>query len=294
MRIAQNRDPLKPAKAQSILPLARDAASAIMMIVALIGERKATISQRKVFRSGEFAARAGVSIRTVRYYDRIGLLKPSGRSEAGQRLYSEGDFARLQQILTLKLIGLSLDEIKQVTAHSLALPDLLARQKAALKTQAQQLAAVIERIERAQAVIGEAEAPDFNTLIEIIKAVTMNMQTDWLGQFLTEEQRAQIANHTQGKSLDEQRQIGEAWRALFADIQTSMDKDANDPAVQALVERWDALLGEFSGDTAMIERLTNAYATVSGVLDAGTPENVRVWAGDLSAAAAFIERARRQ
>ncbi len=253
-----------------------------------------TISQRKVFRSGEFAARAGVSIRTVRYYDRIGLLKPSGRSEAGQRLYSEADFARLQQIMTLKLIGLSLDEIKQVIGHELALPDLLARQKAALERQAKQLATVIERIERAQAVIDEAETPDFNTLIEIIKAVKVNMETDWLGQFLTDEQRAAIADHSQGKSLDEQRQIGEAWRALFADIQASMDKDASDPAAQKLVERWDALVNELSADEDVLIGTLNAYAHLGDALDSETPADVQAWVGDVSAAAAFIKRARKR
>ena len=62
----------------------------------------------KHYRIGDFANKAGVTVRTIRYYDRIGLLRPTSRSDANQRLYSELDFARLQQILTLKLIGLSL------------------------------------------------------------------------------------------------------------------------------------------------------------------------------------------
>ena len=66
----------------------------------------------KHYRIGDFANKAGVTVRTIRYYDRIGLLRPTSRSDANQRLYSELDFARLQQILTLKLIGLSLEEIK--------------------------------------------------------------------------------------------------------------------------------------------------------------------------------------
>jgi DNA-binding transcriptional MerR regulator/2-polyprenyl-3-methyl-5-hydroxy-6-metoxy-1,4-benzoquinol methylase len=64
--------------------------------------------------AGQFAERAGVTIRTVRFYDKVGLLRPSSRSESGYRLYSEQDFARLQRILTLRFIGLTLDEIKGV------------------------------------------------------------------------------------------------------------------------------------------------------------------------------------
>ena len=66
------------------------------------------------FTIGEFAEKAGVTLRTLRYYDKIDLMKPSSYSEAGHRLYSNQDFARLQQILTLKFIGFSLDEIKKI------------------------------------------------------------------------------------------------------------------------------------------------------------------------------------
>ena len=66
------------------------------------------------FTIGEFAEKAGVTLRTLRYYDKIALMKPSSYSEAGHRLYSNQDFARLQQILTLKFIGFSLDDIKKI------------------------------------------------------------------------------------------------------------------------------------------------------------------------------------
>lgn len=51
------------------------------------------------YTSGEFAKKANVSIRTIRYYDKQGLLKPAGMSEAGYRLYTDSDFAKLQKIL---------------------------------------------------------------------------------------------------------------------------------------------------------------------------------------------------
>jgi DNA-binding transcriptional MerR regulator/trans-aconitate methyltransferase len=66
------------------------------------------------FSIGEFAEKAGVTLRTLRYYDKISLMKPSSYSEAGHRLYSNQDFARLQQILTLKFIGFSLEDIKKI------------------------------------------------------------------------------------------------------------------------------------------------------------------------------------
>lgn len=64
--------------------------------------------------AGRFAKRAGVTIRTVRYYDKVGLLPPSRRTDNGYRHYELRDLARLQRILTLKYIGLSIDDIKRV------------------------------------------------------------------------------------------------------------------------------------------------------------------------------------
>lgn len=69
---------------------------------------------------GEFAEKAGVTLRTLRYYDKIALMKPSSYNEAGHRLYSNQDFARLQQILTLKFIGFSLDDIKKIAENDIA------------------------------------------------------------------------------------------------------------------------------------------------------------------------------
>jgi DNA-binding transcriptional MerR regulator len=67
-----------------------------------------------LYQAKEFAALTGVTVRALHHYDRLGLLKPSGRTASGYRLYGAGDVARLQQIVTLKFIGLSLKQIKEV------------------------------------------------------------------------------------------------------------------------------------------------------------------------------------
>lgn len=65
-------------------------------------------------RIGEFAERAGVTPRTVRYYEGLGLLGPSEREGAGFRYYTEVELARLQKINALKALGLNLEEISVV------------------------------------------------------------------------------------------------------------------------------------------------------------------------------------
>ena len=63
---------------------------------------------------GELADRAGMSLRTIRHYDEVGLLTPSGRSEGGFRLYTDADFSRLMVIRRMKPLGFSLDEMAEL------------------------------------------------------------------------------------------------------------------------------------------------------------------------------------
>src|SRR6478735_1074020 len=61
---------------------------------------------------GELARRTGLTVRTLHHYDAIGLLRPSLHTEAGYRLYTADDVARLQQVLSLRQLGFSLDEVR--------------------------------------------------------------------------------------------------------------------------------------------------------------------------------------
>lgn len=69
------------------------------------------------YTSGQFAHMAEVSVRTIRYYDQQNILKPSYINEAGARFYTDEDFVRLQQILLLKYLGFSLEDIREMTIN---------------------------------------------------------------------------------------------------------------------------------------------------------------------------------
>ena len=60
---------------------------------------------------GELAEKTGLSLRTIRHYDEVGLLKPTGRTDGGFRLYTQGDFSRLMLIRSMKPLGFPLDEM---------------------------------------------------------------------------------------------------------------------------------------------------------------------------------------
>ncbi|HUG07861.1 MAG TPA: MerR family transcriptional regulator [Acidimicrobiia bacterium] len=66
------------------------------------------------FQIGEVAESVGLSLRTIRYYEEIGLVSPSGRSEGGFRLYTESDIERLRLVKALKPIGMSLETMGEL------------------------------------------------------------------------------------------------------------------------------------------------------------------------------------
>lgn len=135
--------------------------------------------------AGQFADRAGVTIRTVRFYDKVGLLSPSSRSESGYRLYSEQDLARLQRILTLKYIGFTIEEIKGVINRDGLEEDL----KESLRVQQTIIRRKMEHLRLVHKAVGETlEALDrspeegaWNRFVSIIHVV--NREERWAEQY---------------------------------------------------------------------------------------------------------------
>jgi DNA-binding transcriptional MerR regulator len=82
-------------------------------------------------RIGQLAERLGVTTRTIRYYEELGLLKPSSYTEGGERRYTEDDVAHLERILELKtLMGFGLDEIRTILDSEMRLNQLREEYKA--------------------------------------------------------------------------------------------------------------------------------------------------------------------
>lgn len=140
--------------------------------------------QENLFTIGEFAAKAGVTLRTIRYYDRIGLLSPSAHNCLGHRLYSIQDFARLQKILTLKFIGLSLDEISNIIKHDLNDLDFkksLEIQKKILDEKLVHMHMVINAIDETLSMVNNNKELNWEKFIKVINVI--NEDKMWLEQY---------------------------------------------------------------------------------------------------------------
>ena len=123
-----------------------------------------------ILKIGEFAKRSGVTVKTLLHYDKIGLLKPSEKTEAGYRIYCEEDFLKLQQITTLKFIGLPLNEISHILYESGEnLENMISIQKKALEEKKKHIDAVIEVFNKAKNTAKKNGFLDANNLIDLIK-----------------------------------------------------------------------------------------------------------------------------
>jgi MerR family copper efflux transcriptional regulator len=115
---------------------------------------------------GELAGRAGVSHRTIHYYERIGLMAPAEREGAGYRYYDEQSLKRLEKIAVLKQLGLSLDEIASVI-------DLYFTDPSGIKGKEKVLSILEEQLAKTNTQLDELTAfkSDLETNIERMKGL---------------------------------------------------------------------------------------------------------------------------
>ncbi len=128
------------------------------------------------YSSGQFAKMANVSVRTIRFYDQQNILKPSYVTAAGARFYTDSDFARLQQILLLKYLGFSLDDIREMTISDLDCHFMLSSlkmQKKLIQDRMEQLQLVEHAIDNTILAINEQRQIDWSQMLDLIHLTNM-------------------------------------------------------------------------------------------------------------------------
>jgi DNA-binding transcriptional MerR regulator len=140
----------------------------------LKGGFKIILEGGKILKISEFAKRSGVTVKTLRYYDKIGLLQPSEKTDAGYRIYCDKDFIKLQQITTLKFIGLSLEEIKQlINEKSESIESIIDIQTRALEENKKHIDVVLMALNKAKKQIKNNGFLEVQQLIDITNITNM-------------------------------------------------------------------------------------------------------------------------
>jgi len=217
-----------------------------------------------LFKASDFAKLAGVTVRTLHHYDRIGLLKPSRYTRSGYRLYAAHDFARLEQIVALKFIGFSLSEIRNVFKRGSGdLATALRRQREAIEEKRARLELAIQAIQRAEYVLNTSDEPDWETFTKIIEVINMQSNMDWSKKYYSDEAQREIEQRAVSIPREVIEQAQRDWAVLIKEVETAV-KSGEDPASkksQALAARWSDLVKGFTGGNPEIQTgLNKMYA----------------------------------
>lgn len=204
---------------------------------------------------GELAKQTGISVRTLHYYDEIGLLSPSGRTEADYRLYDGADIIRLQQIMSLRQLGFSLLEIKEcLQKPDFSLHHTIQLHITRLREQIELSQRLLYRLE----TIASHQAASLNIedLIQTIEAITM------FEKYYTPEQLETLNQRRESLGESQIHQVENEWEKLIAQARVEMEKGTSpsSESVQNIARRWRELIDEFTGGDSGIEQsLTTMY-----------------------------------
>jgi DNA-binding transcriptional MerR regulator len=208
----------------------------------------------------EFGKLAGVTVRALHHYDRLGLLRPR-RTEAGYRVYCARDLERLEQIVALKFLGIPLKQIKAMERAELELPDALRMQRTVLEEKRKLLDRAILAIKAAERSIAPGRPADSALLTKIIEVIEMQNDNSWTEKYYSPEARAKIDERKKEWTPELQAQVSKQWTELFADVEAALDEDPASEKAQALAARWKALVAGFTGgDPEIGKGLNKLYA----------------------------------
>ena len=201
----------------------------------------------------EFAKLAGVTVRALHHYDRLKLLSPAHRSERGYRLYCHEDLGRLERVLALRYLGLSLREIAALLNTPFGrgaerLTVTLARQRAALGERRDGLDRVLRAIEHAQLRAQNPAEPEWLLYQTILKEMQMQEATDWTEKYYSPRAVEALRVRRAALTPEQGAELGARWKALYADIQIALDREVPPDSAEgrALVARWMRLGDEFT------------------------------------------------
>ncbi len=204
---------------------------------------------------------AGISTRTLHYYDQIGLLKPESVGANGYRYYEEGSLLRLQQILFYRELDLPLMEIKQIFSRTdFDALSALENHRKALRMRIQRMENLIQTVE--------------DTILYLKGQKKMN-QKKLFTAFSEEEQEKyareaeqvydpQVVRASNKKwkayTQEEKQRIGSEGNQIYADLLHAMPEGASSPAVQACIARWHRHMEYFwSPNDEQLLGLTDLY-----------------------------------
>lgn len=213
---------------------------------------------------GELAKIAHITVRTLQYYDKIGLLKPTSISKGGRRLYGIHNITILHQIITLKSLGLTLDEIKKRIVPINTNKDvtrMLSRQSNLIREQISKANKILESIEMITSDIEELNTVDWSKYSNMVKLIQENNESFWVVKFLDNDM---LENITQIHEQYSEEELPSDWlvRCMkkaksLLDLGVTPD---GEEAQNLALEMWTMVEKYSNGEPEMIRKLYSFYS----------------------------------
>lgn len=187
------------------------------------------------YRIHEFAELAGVTVKALRHYDRLGLLKPV-RTPSGYRTYVECHLERLEQIVALKFLGVPLKQIKTILDRAeFELPEALKLQRKALEEKQMLLSRAIRAVRAAEESLESGKPANPAVLKRIIEVIDMQSDAEVMRKYYTTDDAWEKRRryYEEGPSAE--------WRELFRDIHAAIGEHPGSEKAQGLADRYLAL-----------------------------------------------------
>jgi MerR family transcriptional regulator, thiopeptide resistance regulator len=207
---------------------------------------------------GDLAKASGVTIRTLYYYDEIGLVRANDRTVSGHRRYTADDVRRLYRVRALTQLGLSLEDVGRVLERGAedlaALRDLLHAQLADLEVRARQLNELSRRVQ------GLVAQLDGETMPEPARFLATLELTAQLYGGLSVEQRDALAERRAELGDDAVDALRSEWLTIFKELKGHLaaGTPADDPEVGELAARWQRIAASFRTGRPHIDRQVEA------------------------------------
>ena len=213
----------------------------------------------KKYTSGEIASLSGLTVRTIQYYDNIGLLPSTGRTEGGRRYYNQEDLIQIEQIIFYKLLDFSLEQIKEkliIDPTENELLDILNEQSLMLLQKMEHLHTSFATIEVISKMIETGRKPPFSILIKFLSSLPGDDIFSIAPQIIAEENPT-LFNYFE--DVESTKVFYHNWKEIMIEsvILLNQGIQYDDIVAQDLAKRWwQTILFYTNGNVELIEQIS--------------------------------------
>ncbi|GAA0366135.1 MerR family transcriptional regulator [Bacillus horti] len=214
-------------------------------------------SQWKV---GELADLTGLSIRTLRYYDQIGLFTPSKYTDAGHRRYTHNDLEKLHQILVLKQMGLSLDNIQELIKRDKkqSVMDVIETQMKRVQSEIEEQEHLLRQLKSIKNELSHNKVVSVKELTSLFELMKLNRS-----KYFTEEQLDELKAFYESLEKDAMGDFEKEFTQLLFQLRENKDQGIppSHPTVKELALRWKKITySTLEGNPELIKSVEAFYA----------------------------------